>query len=247
MSRALRRGFAAAYDHLGYVVLVSFLGFAATVAVLAGGMRLAMVSKNELLRFVLCIPAALTAWLAAVGAFYYAKKSVYHEYPSPGETLAGIRILLLPALALFAVNLVAAVVLIGDAVAYLLVWRVSAVYKILSIVCAYLAVFWILAAVYQLPLLAAQLDMPSGPKPLVVLKKSFLLFGDNPGFTVALFVVIIALAVVCALPGFVGMALFFLGTSAFVVTHAVRELFIKYGIVEDEPEVVEDKGWPPGD
>ncbi len=246
LTKALRRGFAAAYDHLGYVVLVSFTGFAVTAIVLGAGMKLALILELGALKFALCIPAALAAWLVAVGAFYYAKKSVYHEHPSLVETLSGIRILLRPALALFLVNLTVILILIIDVAAYLLVARTSAVYGILSVVCAYLALFWFLAAIYHLPLLASQLDMPSGPRPLVVLKKSFLLLGDNPGFTAGLVVVIIALAVICALPGFVGMALFYLGTAAFVVTHAVRELFIKYGIVESEPEVVEDKGWPQG-
>jgi hypothetical protein len=95
-------------------------------------------------------------------------------------------------------------------------------------------------AIYQLPLLVVQLSTESGMGVGVILRKSFLLMADNPGFTLGLFLVIIAFAVLCAIPMFVGFAVLFFGASAFLVTHALRELFIRYGIIEAEPEAADE-------
>lgn len=246
LAKALRKGFGAAYENMGYVVFVSFVCF--LLAVLCAWVlgRIAGVIRIGVAEIALVIPGGLVVWLVSVGVFYYAKKVVYYEYPALADTITGIRVLLSPAVGLFAIDFLVTMLLVGDTVA-LFLRRGSAVWQFLGVVCGYLSVIWLMSCMYHLPLLVKQLEMESGPRPVVVLRKSFLLMADNPGFTVSLFVVIIALAVVCALPGFVGMALFYPGGTAFIITHALRELFIKYGIVEEEPEVVEDKGWPQAD
>jgi hypothetical protein len=245
---ALRRGFSAAYDHLGYVVFVTFASFV-SASVLTGA-AITAASKlgrsGGMAKIVLFLPVVITLWLFAVGVYYYAKKSVYHEYPTFSDTWTGIKTLLGPALKLLILDLAVTVLLLGDTLFFLSV-KGGLVFQIVGVLCGYIALVWMMMAMYHLPLLVAQLGMESGPKPMVVVRKSFLLVADNPGFTVGLFLVIIALAVICAVLGFVGMAVFYLGATAFVLTHALRELFIKYGIVEDEPETVEDKGWPGSD
>lgn len=247
LAKALRRGFVTAYDNLGYIALVSFGSSLATFVVFSAGLKLARMTDLGIFEVIFAIPAGLVAWLAAVGLFYYAKKLIYHEYPSTGDTLSGIRILIVPALALFFINLVVTALLLGDAIALFLAKRAQGICSALGVLCVYMTIVWLMAALYHLPLLAFQLDMPSGPRPFVVIRKSFLLLADNPAFTVGLFAAIIALAVICAIPGFVGMVLFYPGATAFVITHGLRELFVKYGMVEEEPEIVEDKGWPQRD
>jgi len=245
LGRALSRGFRAAYDHLGYVVFATFLAFVAVAALFSLAARLVKVMGPTwgMTKVILFIPAALAAWLAAVGMAHFANKVAYHEYPVLGDTWSGIRSLLGHAIALFALDLLVMAVLLGDA-AFFFSARGNTVFLALGILSGYILFVWLAMCMYHLPLLPAQAKMESGPRPLVIVRKSFLLAADNPGFTVGLFLAIIALAVVCAVPGFVGMAAFYLGATTFVLTHALRELFIKYGITEDEPEVVEDRGWP---
>ncbi len=245
LGRALKHGFRAAYDSMGYVVGASFATFAITGVVLAlMGLLSAHVKQLHAFGMLLGLAATPVSWLCAVGLSYYAWKTISHQRPTPSDTFKGIRGLFWPAIALFAVDLVISTVLFGDAVFFALAFRAKggAIAAGLAMVCAYLALMWSLMCVWHLPLLVAQLEMESGPRVWVILRKSFLLTADNPGFTVGLFVVIIAFAVLCVISAF-GMALVFAGTLAFLLTCSLRELFIKYGIVEEEPEVVEDRPW----
>jgi len=243
LMRALRKGFRAAYDNLGYVVFVTFVAFAVTAALGGGAVKVVSVTKPGMGGIVLFLPGAFAAWLSAVGAFYYANKSVYHEHPSLADTWTGIRTLFVPALGLFALDLAVTTLLVGDTM-FFLAAKASPIFPVLGVGCGYLALVWSMMAMYHLPLLVAQLKMESGPRPFVVVRKSFLLMMGNPGFTVGLFVAIIALAVICAVPALIGTAVFYLGAAAYIVTHALRELFVRYGVVEEEPDVIEDKGWP---
>jgi hypothetical protein len=240
---ALKRGFRAAYDHLGYVVLVSFVSVLGTVALLGLGWRAAVELRPGMLGAVFFLPAMLFGWLCAVGVFHYADKAVYHEHPTLADTWRGVGRLIVPALGLFVVDLVVMAVLLGDA-AFFASMKSKAVGTVVAVVCLYLAAAWLMAALYHLPLLSAQLRMESGPRPFVIIRKSFLLALGSPGFTVGLAFAIIALAVLCALPAGLGTAMLFAGTAAFLLTHALRELFVRYGVIEEELEVVEDKGWP---
>jgi hypothetical protein len=241
--RALRMGFRDAYDHIGYVVLVSLASF----AVSAGVSSLAMVPFASLLwrlpLFVAGLPAILAAYLCAVGAYYYVHKAVSHEHPALSDTWLGIRRSLGPAIKLFVVDLGITAMLVGDSVFFALMIRRGPIMVVPAVLCFYLTIAWLMMAMYHLPLFMAQERMESGQGPLVILKKSLLLVVDNPGFTVGIFIVIIAITLVCAIPLFIGIAVLHLGVTAFVLAHALRELFIRYDIVEDEPEIVNDRPW----
>lgn len=268
LGRALRRGFRDAYDHLGYVVFVTFISFMFTAGVVTpASLLLRHARLAPAVHFpLLALATALAALAPAVGVFFFVNKSVYHEQPVLADTWAGVRRLLGPAIVLFAADALVSAVLIGDLVLlrsifagttralfsegfvcanrHFLDWgRGNLLFGAFTVLLGYLSLIWAMMAMYHLPLLAAQLKMPSGPRASVILRKSFLLAADNPGFTVGLFAVIIAFAVVCAIPGLVGMAILYLGAAAFLLTHALRELFARYGIVEEEPEVLEDKPW----
>lgn len=242
LSRALKKGFREAYDHLGYTVLSSFFIFIVSSLVFSLGWAAYRLSPS-IAGIVLFLPAVLVYWLCMLGVFYYANKVVSHESPSVSDTLRGIRVLLLPAIPLFLVDLIISTVLLGDAVFFfrLAVLRKTLAFNMAGVFFASITLIWLMMFQYHLPLLVAQLKIESGPRVGVVLRKSFLLLADNLGFTVGLFVVIIAFTALCVLPKFIGIAILYPGVVAFLLTHALRDLFIKYGIVEEEPEVVEDR------
>lgn len=242
LGRALRKGFREAYDHLGYVVAVSFLTFIVTSLVFSLSWAVYRLTQSAAL-LLLFIPAAFVVWLCAVGIFYYANKAVFGEHPAVRDTWHGIRILIVPAIPLFLVDLVITAILLGDAFFFfrMAAARGTLAFSMAGVFFASIAFIWLMMLQYHLPLLAAQLNMESGPRVGVILRKSFLLLADNLFFTLGLFVVIIAFAALCALPKYIGTVVLYPGAVAFLLTHALRELFIKYGIVEEEPEVVEDK------
>jgi hypothetical protein len=245
LGRALKKGFEAAYEHLGFVALVSFVSAIGAAGLMGLGWMVGGALHPSMLRVVMLLPGLLFYWLCAVGVFYYANKAVYHEQPTLGDVWRGIVKLSGPAVWLFAINLVVMVVLLGDAVFFVSL-KAKGLGIVVGVVCLYLAAAWAVAAIYHLPLLPAQLKMESGPRPAVIIRKSFLLALGSPGFTVGLAFAIITLAVLCALPAGLGTAILFSGAAAFLLTHGLRELFVRYGVVEEEPEVVEDEGWPKG-
>lgn len=244
LGKALGQGFRAAYDSLGYVVAASF----GTFLICACLLTLAGLSARHIkgpAGMLLIVPAMLAAWLCEVGILYFARKSLYEGHAMLSDTWEGIGKLLGPAIALFAADLAITAVLLGDAYFFLLAFRASggAGLAALGVFFAYLSLVWVMMGLYHLPVLVAQLEMESGPRVKVVLYKSLLLAMGNPGFTLGFFVAIIAFAALCALPGLLGMAILFPGAAAFLLTSALRELFIKYGVVEAEPDTVEDKPW----
>jgi hypothetical protein len=246
LGKALGRGLRAAYDALGFVVAASFGTFVVGAVVLVMmGLLAAHVRGVRAAGMLLGLAALPAVWLCAVGIFYYAKMALAHEHPALVDTWHGIRRLFWPAIALFVVDSAASAVLVGDVVFFGLAFRArgGVALAAFGVVCAYIGLMWLIMSLYHLPLLVAQLEMESGLRVGVILRKSFLLAADNPGFTVGLFVVIIAFAVICALPAMLGMALVFPGLAAFLLTSSLRELFVKYGVIEEEPETVEDKPW----
>lgn len=245
LGRAMRRGFRALYDNLGYVVFASFLTFLVTAALSSAAVAVARAAGLGMAGLMLLLPAVLAAYLLAVGVFYYANKVVFHEHPVLADTWAGIRALMGPALKLFVADLAITAVLVGDTAFFLSAYAGSRshLFGVLGIVSGYLTLVWLMMAMYHLPLLVAQMKMESGPGTLVIYRKSYLLLADNPVFTLGAFLVIIAFAVLCALPALIGTAMLSLGGASFLLTHVLRELFVKYEIAEEEPEVVSEDRW----
>lgn len=243
LGRALKRGFRNAYDSLGYIVFATFISFLCGTAMFSLAVLAVKHLRPGMIGILLFLPAALVSWLCAVGICYYANKVIFGKHPVPADTFEGIKALTVPSLKLFAIDLIISVVLFIDVVFFLGMFgaKGGALFGALGVVAGYVVLIWLMMFMYHLPVLVAQMDMESGLGVKVVLRKSFLLMADNPGFTVGLFIVIIALAIICILPVFVGIAVLFLGAYAFLLTSALHELFIKYDIVEDEPELVDDK------
>ncbi|MCX6345105.1 MAG: hypothetical protein NT018_08520 [Armatimonadetes bacterium] len=242
LARALKNGFLSAYDHLGYVVCASLICSALSLAVYG----LTVMSTGFLhgaSRLLVFIPALLVAFICAAGVFYYANMAAFEKRPAVIDTLMGARKLLVPAIELFFVDGFITAVLLVSSAFFVSRMGTGSLYLAAALLSAYLLLIWLIVAMYHLPLLAAQLDMESGPKPLVIMRKSFLLTIDNLCFTVCLFVVIIAIVMLCALPRFIGILAIFLGVISFVLNHALKELFKKYGILQPEAEPVKDEAW----
>ncbi|MGI6296661.1 MAG: hypothetical protein ACOX3G_11295 [Armatimonadota bacterium] len=244
LNRALKQGFRGAYDSLGYVIGASFTVFLASAAVFAL-MRFALQLANGIFGLLFFIPVLFVGWIGAVGIFYYVKKVIFHENPSASDTLTGIRSLFWPATMLFVVDVIVTAVLTGNIIFFALAFRANGGVLIaaLGIVSAYIGLMWLLLSMYHLPVMMLQSEMESEPTLRKIIYKSFLLAADNPAFTVGLFVVIIAFTLLCSLPAMLGVALLLPGTVAFLLIYSLRELYIKYGIIEPEPEVIEDKPW----
>ncbi|MGB9619140.1 MAG: hypothetical protein ACPL7K_01855, partial [Armatimonadota bacterium] len=119
LTKAIRRGFQAVYDNLGYVVFASFSAFVATSALFTGAVAVLRTARPGMGGVILFVPAALGAWLVAAGVFYYANRSVYHEHPAAADTWAGIKMLAWPALKLFVLDVAVMIVLLGDMVFFL--------------------------------------------------------------------------------------------------------------------------------
>ena len=239
LMRALSKGLRDAYDHMGYVVFTTFLSFLITSLLFSVAVLVQRKTSGPLW-ILLAILGAFAAWLCAVGVFYYVNKAVFHQHPVFSDTWLGIKALFRPAALLFVVDFIITLVLLGDVAFFLgLMSSKGSIFIIIGVLCGYLTLIWLMMAMYHLPLLIAQLSMESGPRPFVILRKSYLIMMDNPTFTVGLFLAIIAIAVLCVLPMLIGMTILFLGVAAFLLTHALRELFIKYEIVEEEPDIAQ--------
>lgn len=246
--RALRKGFVDSYDHMGYVVLVTFITFL-LVAIVVGSAAFVWRSSSVLniVKVLSILPALFVSYLCAVGVYYYAGMAVYFKHPVLLDTLAGIRKLINPALKLFVIDILVTAILSVDFVFFFIMVgsKHNMIFAVPAVLIGYATLTWLAMMIYHLPLLSSQFVMESNTSIKVILRKSFLLMADNPGFTLGLFLVIIAFAVLCVVPMLIGIAFLFLGASAFLITHALRELFVKYGIIEEEPEIVEDD-WPNG-
>lgn len=243
--KTLGRGFRDIYDHLGYVVgatLVWFIVCLAVYAVTGMGINL-LPGRHGGIIWLFMLPTLFVGYIGAVGLYYYVGGVVFRRHPVVGDHLAGIRKLFIPAVKLFLIDGAVTAIIVADCVFFLLRIRAGVPYLVMSAASVYLLLMWSVLSIYHLPVLIAQGEMESGPKPLIILKKSFLLTLDNPFFTLGLYAAIIAIIALSVLTVFAGFAVFALGASAYLSTHALRELFIKYEIIEPDPEAAQDSPW----
>ena len=242
LSVAIKKGFRDAYDHLGLTLAVSLITSFVFV-ILSSLARLSFFSR-PVYQVSIIIVSSLCAWLCASGAYYFVGKSVYGEHPVLIDFWLGFKRTLTPSIKLYFVDLLITAAALSNIIMFvkLALANSSFSFFIISAFASGITIIWLMMLMYHLPLLVWQLEQESGPGALVILRKSFLLVAGNPAFTVGLFLVIIAFTIICVFSALIGWVTLFLGASAFLLTHATRNLFIKYGIVEDDPEPdLEDK------
>jgi uncharacterized membrane protein YesL len=120
-----------------------------------------------------------------------------------------------------------AVVLAGNCYFYLL--QRGPVLVVIGAVFGYLLGYWLLACLYQWPLLVEQELSPPA-----AIKKSALLVLDNFPYTLGLGLVVALLTVLCWVT-VLGGVLFWAGTAAMFLTQGTRELLRKYGVLGPDP------------
>lgn len=247
LARALGKGIVDVYDRLGLVVAASFIWSVAVLIPVTVGLELQrrIPMRPPWLSIAGAAAAALIGGPILAGTFRMAYKAVYRDDPSLLDLFSGFRELLRSSLALVGVSAAAAAILAADSAFFFGIigplgrnWVFFAV----GAACLYALLAWLMTAMYHLPALAAQRPMGQREGALAAIRKSLLLAAHNPGFTIGLFVVILGFTVLCT-ASVIGLPLLFAGTVSMVLTRALRELFLRYGIVEEPPEVVEDKGW----
>jgi len=247
LKRALAKGFRAAYDNLGFVVIASvcwFVFLALCLTVYAGLLHLGFLPRFIQVAFI--APLLFVPWMGAIGIFHYAQSAVFREEPNPLDAMASIRQYLVPGAWLFVFDLVVTLVLLGDAVIMFWIALGSGGLPMASVafIFIYLTVIWLMSAQLHLPMMVLQARSGNQPRALLIVRESLKIAMQNPVFTLGLLTVIIVFAVVCAAPAGAGSIMLFLGAAAFLLSEAFRELLISYGLAEDDPDnKVEDKPW----
>lgn len=241
--RALKKGFRSAYDHLGYVIFTNLAAFASTSLLIGLASYLIRNIHAYVFGIIVLFLAVIIYSTWALGIFYYANKEVFFEHPAVIDTWNGIKLLFKPAIKLLAVDIVITIILVGDFIFFVSMCRHSHLLVVLAIIFGYLTIVWLSVLMYHLPVLIAQTKMESGVGVKIVIKKSFLLMLDNIGFTFGFLIVNIIFALLCIIPGLIGIALLYLSSSAFILNCALRELYVKYEIIEDNSEGVAEDSW----
>lgn len=247
LGRALKRGFVDAWDRFGLVIASSFIwSFAVFVpVVVASAVQRQLPRTWPFFTSLGLVVAVLIGTPLLAGVYHLAYKVVYRDDPTLGDILAGFRQMLGRSYALVAIDVIAVALFVLDAAFFFGMFgpiRGSLLFVSLGVLCLYGLLAWSMAAMYQFPLLTAQRPMGQREGTLSAVKKSILLFAHNPGFTSGVFVVILGFSALCAV-SFIGMLVLYAGTVSIVLTHALRELYVRYGVVEEPQESEEDTGW----
>lgn len=230
LKRLFRKWLIDVYEHLGLVLLFSFI----TAAVLSGAAWVIQSAAARLPALWLTAAVAVSALALsplAVGIFIAADKIVYREGVEMADILCGYSCLLKTAIGLAAVNMVIGCVLAADVTILIALARTRPTFLIPMAIAAYAFLFWLATLLYQLPILVRQRKGIWS-----AIRKSVLLVLDNPSFTLVAFFAMILFTVLCALPAFLGMPLVYFGAASLLCVRAVRELLPKYGLAEEERE-----------
>jgi hypothetical protein len=237
---ALKRGFADAWDRLGLVVGASIiwsLSAFVPIAAFSATRQMRMTLIGVVISWILSTPVL-------IGIFRMAHKILYRDDPSLGDILDGIHELGWSAYVLSAINLIVVAVLAADVTFFFGMLghaKAPIVYLLIGLLSLYILMGWGISMLYQGPALAAQKRLSQRGGAVQAIKKGWLLFAGNPVFTIGLFVVILGFGILCAL-SVIGMLILYAGVVSILLTHALRELYIRYGVVE-EPSEIEDHEW----
>ena len=245
--KAIRKGFSDAYDRFGQMIAASLIWVTSAAVPISIGWELQRQLPTSGIWFVLAgiIASIIISAPVIAGIFKMAYKTAYYDDPGLDDIFSGARELFLSSIGLAVINVFIVLLLLIDAMFFMGLFgplKGNWFSFGLGIFFLYMLTAWLMSAVYHLPVLAAQKPLGQRTGAIAAVKKSLIFAAHNPGFTIGLFVVILGFSILCAV-SVLGMLILFAGTVSIVLTHAVRELYIRYRVVEDTPEVVEDKGW----
>ncbi|BCW98002.1 MAG: hypothetical protein KatS3mg024_0829 [Armatimonadota bacterium] len=233
---AIRRAAGDFYDRLGLMVLASAVMMLFPAMAVMAGQALRSVAgptATGMAMFLLAWYGLACGWGVNI---LIAHRIAYFLDPGPDAFRDFARTFLWPSLKLGTLQLVLTMVMLVDAAFFLS--RSSLLLKIAGMLMAYLLLLWLLMQVWQWPFLITE---EGGVWKAV--RKSGLLLLDNPFFTLGTFSVTMTAGALLLLSG-IGAVVALGGLGACFIVRAHRELLMKYGVVEDEPEVIEDTGWP---
>jgi len=236
LKKSLKRGFQDAYDRLGGVLGVSLLCFVAFFLPFSLGYQATGVWKGTAGAVSLgLLVGLLIAAPTIAGTYVWARNVASYNDPSLMDLAEGFRKWLLKSWKLAFADLLITLIVLVNLVFYL---RFPALpVKVVGIIWGYGACFWALSLIYHFPIMVEQ---DAGI--LKVWKRSALLTLDNLPFTMVIFFVIIFITTILVATVF-GWVVLGMGTISLLQTHALRELFRKYGLIEPEPELPAVDNW----
>jgi uncharacterized membrane protein YesL len=232
---ALRLGLRDTYDYLGALMLLTFAWTMLAFAGVVGGQAVGLTLFGALpptLAVVLAVACALLGLVlvgspVTAGVFRYARNAAARQEPELYDLAWGFRTVWRSSLGLGAIQAFGALLLAGNC--YFYVSQRHPVVVVIGAVFGYVLAFWLLACLYQWPLLAEQQLTP-----IAAVKKSALLVLDNFGFTLSLALLLAVVSVALWLT-VIGGALLWAGAVAMFLTQATRELLRKYHVLPPDP------------
>lgn len=240
LGRALKKGLSDAWDHLGLVIAASLAWSIAILIPMAIGWEVQGKLHDTWPWAIVCgiLGGVLISTPLLAGVFKMAYNTVYHEDPALNDILDGARELLTAGYSVIGINILVIVVLLTNAAFFFGIFgplKENIGFYLIGALFLYLFVLWRMMSLYHLPALAAQKPLKQRPGAIAAIKKSFILTMHNPVFTIELFAITIGISVLCIV-SMVGMLILYMGVISIILTHALRELFARYGIVEEPQE-----------
>jgi len=113
---------------------------------------------------------------------------------------------------------------------------------ILAMLVVYVFVFWLMNAIYHLPLLiAGELGVvkrdDGGPSRLsAVYKNGFLLTASSPAYTFGVTLTLLGVLLILTISGF-GLALLGCSFATYLTTSATRDQLVRLGMLEPLPDI----------
>lgn len=236
LGHAFKRAAGDYYDRLGLTALASALMIAPLLIAAAAANAAERLVGSLAAGLVLVAAGWFGAWFAWTANLLVAVRIAAYEDPGLDALPDVFRTYGVGVLKLAALDMAITGVMALDA-GFFLMGR-SVPMQAAGIVTAYLLLLWLTTMLWHGPFLVRE-----NRRTAVILKKSALLLLDNPLFTAGAFFVTIAAGAVLAATG-IGAVLAVGSFLACFSVRAHRELLKKYEIVVDEPDVVEDRGWP---
>jgi hypothetical protein len=235
LGRELLRGVREGWDRLGMVLAVSltwtFLLFAALWmgALLSFALPglIGMALGALVVMGILCGPSA--------GVFHLAHKTGAREEVSYLDFWRGAIKLWRPAFVLGLTHLLVGTLFIANLSFYMSLRNVAGTAA--TVLCLYTLLFWLMMAVYHLPLLVAQEaglfdeeGKPARRGTFAVLRRAFYLAFGTPFFTLGLLLTLLLVTALLMATG-VAAALLWAGWLPLLITYPTRALLIRYGVL----------------
>lgn len=229
LGRAVGAAFRDVWDRLGLVVAASLFWSVSVIIPLGLGLLIGSPITIAL--------GAIIAWLVSTpilaGVHRMAYRIAAGEDASFREVLDGARELAKPSYGLSALNVLVVAVLGSDFIVYFGVIggsHLSITLLVIGLMSLYMSSGW--------AVLAAQGPLGQRGGALQAFKRSWLLVLGSPGFTIGLFVVILGLSILCVGTA-IGMLVLYAGFTAILHSRGLRELYVRYGVINESVEVTE--------